>query len=181
MKISVIAAVAQNGVIGQNGDLPWEDIPEDRSRFAKLTSGHVVIAGRRTHESIIKRIGGPLLGRTTIVLSRKLDYGLEAASIITAPSLQAALEMARHRGEEEVFVIGGAEVYREALCVADRVYLTMVHDFPDGDTFFPPFNPKKDGWREVDGKTWTERTPKGDICCTFFTYERITVPAPASS
>lgn len=177
MKISIIAAVAHNGVIGRNGDLPWH-IPEDLKRFADLTRGHTVIVGRKTHESIVKKLGGPLKNRTTIVLSRNRNYGNVEGSVVSAQALEGALWLASSRGETEVFVIGGAEVYREALPLANRLYLTLVHDYPEGDTSFPPF---QDGsWQAPTAELHPSDTEEHPGF-TFFTYERKTKPAPVSS
>lgn len=136
--ISIIVAVAANGVIGAQGKMPWH-IPEDLRRFRTLTLGHAVIMGRRTFESI----GRPLDGRRNVVLTRQA--GWRADGVEVAGSLAGALEITA--GDGEVFVIGGGEVYREALPLADRIYLTRVDCAPAGDVFFPHID---DGqWREV--------------------------------
>ena len=129
MIISIIAAVAANGVIGRKGTIPW-DLPVDRVRFRELTLGHTLIMGRLTYESI----GRPLPGRRTIVLSRHPGYA--AAGCLVAPGLGAALTLCA--GEPEVFICGGAALYREALLLADRIHLTLIHRDFDGDTLFPP-------------------------------------------
>jgi dihydrofolate reductase len=137
MIISLIVAMDQAGGIGKDGGLPWH-LPADLKRFKALTMGHHLIVGRKTHETI----GRPLPGRTTIVLTRDLDY--RADGCLVAASLDEALELARQRGEDEAFVIGGAQVYDEALPLADRIYLTGVHGVFEADVYFPQFD--LDGW-----------------------------------
>jgi len=126
--ISIIAAIASNGVIGRNGGLPWH-LPADLRRFREITAGHAVIMGRKTFESI----GRPLPDRVNIVVSRQAGYG--AAGIVVAGSLQAALALAT--GEDEVFICGGGEIYQQALPLADRIYLTVLDQPFDGAVFFP--------------------------------------------
>ncbi len=135
--ISIIAALAENRVIGVNNTLPWR-LPNDLKHFRRLTTGHAIIMGRRNHESI----GKPLPERTNIVITRNHDY--RAPGCLVAHSLDEALKMADD--DAEVFVIGGAEIYRAALARADRLYLTRVHAEVQGDTFFPEFD--RNEWRE---------------------------------
>lgn len=128
MVISLIAAMAENRVIGRNNTIPW-DIPADRKRFRALTLGHPVIMGRKTFESL----AGPLPGRKNIIITRQMDYRAEGCFI--AHDLASALAMA---GEtDELFICGGGEIYRQALPIADRIYLTIIHSRFDGDTRFP--------------------------------------------
>lgn len=141
MTLSIIAAVSDNNVIGRGGDLPWR-LRADLRRFKALTTGHTVIVGRKTHESIVRRLGRPLPDRRTIVLSRTPGRA-EGCEVVT--SWDEALE--RVRGEDEGFVIGGAEIYRLALPHADRIYLTRVHVDVRGDAFFPPFDRR--AWQVV--------------------------------
>ena len=140
MKLSIIAAVAENGAIGYKNQLVYW-LPNDLKRFKALTTGHTIIMGRRTFESLPK---GALPNRRNIVLSRsKRDFlGCERFG-----SLREALA---HCGtEEEVFVIGGASVYKEAMTLADRLCLTEIHDTPsNADTFFPPYDDWNETWRE---------------------------------
>lgn len=164
MRVALVVAVAENGVIGRAGDLPWR-LREDLRRFRRLTDGHVVIVGRRTQESIVRRLGGPLPGRRTIVLSRRAGYRLPGCEV--ARTLDGALQLAR--GEEEVYVIGGAEIYREALSRADRIYLTRVHAAVEGDTFFPPLN--RDEWR-VTPLGEHPKDSENEYACTFELLER---------
>ena len=164
MKVSIIAAVADNGVIGKDGGLPWH-IPSDLKRFKKITSGHAVIMGRGTWDSINRR---PLPGRLNIVVTRQHDYDAGAEGVLVRNSLQEALDAARESGETEAFVLGGEAVFREALGLADTIYLTRVHAQPDGDTRFP----------DIDGAAWcvadeerTEAGSEGDQHPT--TYQRL--------
>ena len=141
MTISLIAAVARNGVIGREGRLPWR-LPDDLARFRDLTIGHHVLMGRRTHESI----GRPLPGRTNLVLSRDPAYAAPGCRL--ARSIDEALGEAREAGETEIFVIGGASVYRSTLPIASRLYLTRVEADVPGDVRFPEIDPRQ--WREVE-------------------------------
>ena len=131
--VTVIAAVAQNGVIGSNGRIPW-DIPEDMMHFKWLTMGNVLIMGRKTFESI----GAPLEGRKTIVVTKTAQYSGE---ILTAPSLEAALELAQSLDfGDEIFICGGGEIYSEGIAYADAICLTELDDKYEGDVCFPEFS-----------------------------------------
>lgn len=144
LNLSIIAAVSENGVIGSNGGLPW-NLQRDLQAFAQKTRGHLVIAGRKTHESIIKRLGHPLSGRTTIVMTRQDGYVVQ--DCLVANSWEKVLSIARTR-DDEVFVIGGAQIYRLALPYTKTIYLTRVlATFKEGDTFFPEI--KTDEWKMV--------------------------------
>lgn len=132
MKLSIIVAVAENGVIGRDTALPWH-LSADLKRFKRLTMGHHLLLGRKTFESI----GRLLPGRTMVVISRgRPDL---PAGIIRAGSLAHAVEIATARGETEAFVAGGAEIYQLALPKADRLYMTRVHGSFEGDVTFPEF------------------------------------------
>lgn len=143
MRIALMVAMARNRVIGRNNRLPWY-LPEELQYFKQATMGKPIIMGRRTHESI----GRPLPGRSNIVVTRDTAWSGEGVCVVH--SLEAALEQAQQQGlidgAEEAVVIGGAQIYAEALPVADRLYLTEVHAEVDGDTFFP----------EVDLSRWEE-------------------------
>ncbi len=141
MKISLVAAIAENGAIGLAGALPWR-LPADQQHFKKLTRGHCLLMGRKTFDSIGRRA---LAGRTNIVISR--NEGFAAKGVLVAASLDAALELARAQGEEEAFVAGGAAIYAEALPQADCFYLTRVHAKVEADTFFPPYDERE--WKLV--------------------------------
>ena len=133
MIISIIVAVSENEGIGLNGRVPWH-LSDDLKRFKRLTMGHHLIQGRRTYESI----GKPLPGRVMVVVTGNPDYRAEDCDVVS--SLQAALDLARGRGEAEAFVAGGARLYAEALPLANRMYFTRVHAVVEADTFFPEFN-----------------------------------------
>lgn len=132
MKISLIAAVANNGVIGKNNDLPWR-IRDDTRFFMQKTTGHHVLTGRKNYEAM----GRSLPRRPNIVISRDPDFRADCPVV---PSLAAGLELARAAGETEAFVIGGAQIYAEALPIADVFYRTRVLADVPGDVFFPAFD-----------------------------------------
>ena len=136
--VSIVVAVADNRVIGQQGELPWH-LPADLRHFKTLTLGHPIVMGRRTYDSI----GRPLPKRRNIVVTRQLDWTAPGCEV--AHTLTEALDLARQT-DEEVFVIGGGEIYREALPGADVVHLTEVHHDFEGDAFFPDLSPGE--WRE---------------------------------
>jgi dihydrofolate reductase len=142
--IAFVVAVAENGVIGRAGRLPWR-LPTDLKRFRKLTLGKPVIMGRKTYQSI----GKPLEGRDNIVVTRKRDFQASGAHVV--PGVAEALELARSqaaaRGVGEIMVIGGAEIFRQMLPLAGRVYLTLVHGRPKGDVVLDAFDPAV--WRET--------------------------------
>ena len=136
-EIVLIAAVAENGVIGVDGEMPWH-LPEDLTHFKQTTMGHPVVMGRRTYRSIERAIDGPLPGRTNIVLSRS-DPDVPG-DVIVAESIDDALEAARELDTERLFVIGGGTVYEQFFEQADRLVLTEIDSSYDGDTRFPEFD-----------------------------------------
>ena len=144
MKISLVWAMAQNRVIGRNNQLPWY-LPEDLKYFKRITLGKPVIMGRKTFDSI----GKPLPGRTNIVVTRNRDWSFEGVRIVD--SLEAARELCENQaimdGTEEAMIIGGAEIYRQAMPLADRLYLTEVHADVEGDATFPEFD--RSQWQEI--------------------------------
>lgn len=142
MRVSIIAAVASNGVIGKDNDLIWT-LRDDMAFFKATTKGHHVIMGRKNWESIPERFR-PLPGRQNVVLSR--DSGYAAVGAVTSNSLEAALDLARAAGDDEAFIIGGAQIYRLALeeGIVDTMYLTQVEQAFEGDTWFPEF--EADQW-----------------------------------
>jgi dihydrofolate reductase len=153
--ITIMAAVARNGVIGSHGAIPWR-LPADLKRFREVTIGHVLVMGRRTYESI----GRPLPGRTTVVLTRQRDWeptGGRPPGLRVAEDLPTGLAVAADLGGE-IFVQGGAGVYAEALALADRMLITWVDAEPAGDTIFPDVDWSQ--WEQVsaepfDGGTWS--------------------------
>jgi dihydrofolate reductase len=168
--VSIIAAVADNGAIGKNNQLLWH-ISEDMRYFKRLTTGHSVIMGRRTWESL----GKPLPNRRNIVVSRSfpgntpglfegsaevfgtLEEAIKAASVTKDNIPLTPTESNEHLSEEQVFIIGGGEIYRQAITLAERLYLTLVHvTIPDADTFFPEIDLA--GWKEISRKYF----PRGE-------------------
>lgn len=137
-KISLIVAVAKNGIIGTGGTMPWH-ITEDFAHFKAVTLGHSVIMGRKTYESI----GRPLPRRRNVVISRNQTLRIEGCEM--AASLEEAITMCE--GEEELFVIGGGEIYRQAMPMADKLYITHVDVVVEGDTRFPEIDPVL--WEEI--------------------------------
>jgi dihydrofolate reductase len=134
LKVSLVAAVARNGVIGRDGTLPWH-LPEDMARFRDLTMGHPVVMGRKTWESLPPRFR-PLPGRRNVVVTRNPDW--RAEGVERAGSLDAALELLE--GSSQVFVIGGAELFAGALPLADELLLTEIDADVEGDTLFPHYD-----------------------------------------
>jgi dihydrofolate reductase len=160
MRLSAIVAMAPNRVIGANDTLPWR-LPADLKRFKQLTMGHTLILGRKTYESI----GRPLPGRTFIVVTRQRDYAPEGVKV--AHSVDEALAMAR--GEDEVFIAGGAELYAQTMDRLDRLYLTHIErEFP-GDTYFPEVD--LSGWRLIEEEHHPAAS-EADLPFSFLTYER---------
>ena len=140
MIISIIAAMDEQGGIGLENQIPWH-LPADLTRFKKLTMGHHLVAGRKTFQSI----GSALPGRQMVVLTRNPEF--EARDCLKAGSLNEAISMAEEAEENELFIIGGAEVFEEAFPIADHLYLTLVHTDAGADTFFPEFD--RSNWSPV--------------------------------
>lgn len=164
--LSVIVAAARNGVIGRNNALPWH-LPEDLRYFKRVTMGKPIVMGRKTWESI----GRPLPGRTNIVITRRPDYAAEGARVVG--SLEEALSLAEDialiDGTDELLVIGGAEIYRAALPLASRLYLTEVHADVPGDAYLPEVDWAQ--WREVSRESFAaSETNPYDY--SFVVYER---------
>jgi dihydrofolate reductase len=160
--ISLLVAMDEERGIGKAGKLPWR-LSADMRRFRELTMGHHIIVGRKTFESI----GKALPGRDMIIVTR--DEGLKPDGCMTARSVEAAIALARERGETEVFVCGGAEIYARALGAANRMYLTQVHANVDADTFFPEFDASI--WREAE-KSFQQADEKNQYPLTFKILER---------
>jgi dihydrofolate reductase len=137
-RVSLVVAMAKNRVIGANNTLPWH-LPADLKHFKALTMGHHMVMGRKTYESI----GKPLPGRTSVVVSR--NEGYSAPGVIVVNSLKAAISACGN--DEEIYVIGGAELYRQALGLADRIYLTEIDADIPGDAHFTEFDSKL--WQET--------------------------------
>jgi dihydrofolate reductase len=161
MIISAIAAVAENGVIGNKGELPW-NLPDDMKFFQRTTLNHHIITGRKNYESIPERFR-PLRDRVNLVVTRTQGY--EAPGAWVCASLEAAIDIARVAEQKEVFIIGGGQLYAEAFekGLVKRLYITTVHAKPKGDVFFPEIGK---GWKEV----WTEKHEKDARHAYAFTY-----------
>ena len=165
MRLALIAAVARNGVIGANNRLPWR-LPDDLRRFRALTTGHSIIMGRRTFESI----GGPLPGRQNIVVTRRTDF--RPAGCDSAASLAAAIDLAQL--PQPIFVIGGEALYRAALPLADELFLTEIDRDFAGDAHFPEF--ERGDWHETARELRRQDEPDG-FSYALAAYERIRSPA----
>ncbi len=168
MKLSLVVAVAENGVIGRDGGLPWH-LPADLKRFRRLTLGHHVVMGRKTHASI----GRALDGRVNLVVTSRPHE--VAPGCRAVPDLETALELARAAGEDEALVIGGAALYAEALPLADRIYLTRVAAEVEGDVRFPPLDPA--AWYEVS----REEHPSDERHASPYAFTLLERRAPRSS
>ena len=166
VKTILVAAIAENGVIGRDNALPWR-IKSDLQYFKAVTMGKPIVMGRKTYESI----GKPLPGRTNIVVTR--DPTFSAPGVVTAHTIGEAMtlarEDARQRGADAVAVIGGTEIFRQTIADADRLVLTRVHMSPQGESTFPDIDPKV--WREIERRE--QPKGEGDDCgFTYLTYMR---------
>ena len=159
-RVSLIVAMAKNRVIGVNNTLPWH-LPADLKRFKSLTMGHHIVMGRKTYESI----GKPLPGRTSVVVTRNPDYSVPG--VIMENSLEAAI--AACGDDEDIFVIGGAELYRQAVTLADRIYLTEIEAEISGDAHFTELDSKQ--WQET-GRESHDRDEKNAYKYHFVIYDR---------
>lgn len=159
-RISIIVAMSKNRTIGINNTLPWR-CPEDLKHFKSLTMGHHMIMGRKTFDSI----GKPLPGRTTVVVTRNAD--LKIAGCVLAHSLQQAIELCK--SDNEIFVVGGADIYTQALPLAHTLYITEIQQDVDGDAHFPVVDLSK--WREV-ARDRREQTEPQLLQYHFVTYRR---------
>lgn len=168
MLISAIVAIAKNQVIGKDNQIPWY-LPADLAYFKRITLGHYVLMGRNCFRSI----GRPLPKRTNVVITR--DPFFTADGVLVAHSVEEALNMACDHGEQEVFIIGGGEIYRQTAALWDKVYLTEVAIEPEGDVFFPVLQAAE--WRE----TWSEDhlpDEKNTFAYTYRILERVTGKTP---
>ena len=161
MIVSIIAALSDNNVIGRDNRLPWH-VSADLKRFKALTVGHHLLVGRKTFESFDQ----PLPGRTVVVITR--DRNFAADGVLTAPSVERAIELARL--DSEVFIGGGAQIFEQTIPRADRMYLTRIHAEIEGDTFFPDFDDVTE-WILIDVEHH-EADEKNDYPYSFLNYER---------
>ena len=159
-KLSLIVAMAKNCTIGVNNTLPWR-CPEDLKHFKTLTMGHHMIMGRKTFDSI----GKPLPGRTTVVVTR--NAGLEIEGCVIAHSLKEAI--AACAGDEEIFIVGGADLYRQAVSLVDTLYITEIQQDVAGDAHFPEFDMRV--WQETSREVRSQETPQ-PLEYHFVTYRR---------
>ena len=162
MRLAVICAMSRNGVIGKDNGLPW-NLPGDLKHFKETTLGCPIIMGRKTWDSI----GRPLPGRTNIIVTRRGEVGSDGIKI--ADSFKSALDLAKlclaTARDNEVFVIGGAQIYKEAFPLANRLYLTRVNSFVDGDTYLEGFD--EADWIEISNKSFNALSSEGhdyNIC-----------------
>ncbi len=158
--LSIIVATAKNRVIGVNNTLPWH-LPEDLKRFRALTTGHHIIMGRKTYDSL----GRLLPGRTTVIVTRNQAYKVEGAIVVH--SLKDAI--AACGNDEEVFLIGGAELYKDGLKLANKLYVTEINAEYEGDAFFPEFNLSEWIAREAEAESYTSSNGLG---FRYITYQR---------
>ncbi|GAB1690732.1 dihydrofolate reductase [Krasilnikovia sp. M28-CT-15] len=169
MTTCLIVAADDADVIGRADDLPWH-LPSDLRRFKELTTGHVMVAGRRTHRSIVDRLGHALPGRCTVVVTSQPQRLSPLDGVVPQPDVESALHAARtiaaFAGDKQMFVIGGAEVYRQALPHVERIYLTRVHDRVAGDKAMPA------GWLAGFQLVTEERVLGDALPYSFQTYER---------
>lgn len=160
-KLSIVVAISENNAIGKNNQLLWH-LPADLKHFKAITSGHPIIMGRKTYDSI----GRPLPNRRNIVITRQTDLTIPNVELVN--SLQEAIALCEK--ENEVFVIGGAEIYKQALSLTNRIYLTIVHQNYEADVFFPELNESE--WKEV-AKDYHQADEKNNVAYTFSTLERL--------
>lgn len=158
--LSIIVAIAENNAIGKDNQLLWH-LPADLKHFKEITIGHTIIMGRKTYDSI----GKPLPNRRSIVITRNASLVIPGVEVVT--SLVNAIELCKP--DEEVFIIGGAEIYQQSLAYATYIYLTRVHQKYDADTFFPEINPSE--WEELSSITY-QADEKNEVAYTFSTLER---------
>lgn len=163
MLISLIAAASENNVIGDENEIPWH-LPDDMAFFRSTTEGKPVIMGRKTFESI----GHPLPKRQNIIISRQQDLVIEGCEVVS--SLEEALDLAEEEGADEACVIGGGQIYKEAIELADRIYLTRVHAKVDGDAYFPEIDEEE--WEEVEHEDHP-KDERHEFAFSIEQYERI--------
>jgi len=162
-KISIVAAIGRNREIGHGNELLWH-IPADLKRFKQLTLGHPVILGRKTFESIVNYLGHPLPGRTNIVVTRDGEYAFEGTVVVH--SLEEAIEKAKEIDQTEIFIGGGANLWEQSLPLVTCLYLTLIDDEKEGDTFFPEYE------KEFTKKIFEEAHEHEGLKYTWVTLER---------
>jgi dihydrofolate reductase len=163
MRLSIIAALSSNNVIGRDNQVPWH-LSTDLKRFKSLTMGHHLIMGRKTFDSI----GKPLPGRTNVVITRSAEFVAEGVTVVH--SLEEGIRLASSTGDSEPFIAGGGEIYELAIHRADTMYLTRVHVEVEGDAHFPDFDDVSE-WKLVDSEHF-EADEKNQFPFSFLTYQR---------
>lgn len=161
--IKILVACDENRVIGKDNQLIWH-LPADLKRFKSLTTGHVILMGRKTYESI----GKPLPNRTTIVITRQVDF--QAEGTMTAHSVEEAILKAKSLTREDIFIVGGAEIYSLSLALADQLLVTQLHDIFEGDAFFPEIS--ADTW-EIVARERGVTDEKNPFQYSYITYQKI--------
>jgi len=164
VKLSIVAALSENRVIGRGAEIPWR-LRDEQQAVKKLTMGHCLVMGRKTWDSI----GRPLPGRTSIVITRDPSFAVDFEEVVVVRDFDAAVAAARESGDDEAFVFGGAAIYGLALPRADVLYLTRVHATIEGDTFFPEFD--EAAWKLV-GEERHEADARNEHAFTIQRYER---------
>lgn len=160
MIVTIVVAISDNHVIGKENKLLWH-MPNDLKHFREITSGHTVIMGRKTFESV----GKPLPKRRNIIITRQ-QISIDGCEVVN--SIESALDLCSN--EEEVFIVGGAEIYRQSMHLTDRIYLTIIHQYFEGDSFFPEISTQE--WKEVFREDH-QPDEKNPLPYSFITYRRI--------
>jgi len=166
MIISLIAAVAENNVIGKNNDLPWH-LPSDMKYFKDTTMGHCVIMGRKNYDSIPLKYR-PLEGRPNIIVTRQKDFKAEGCIVVN--SVEDAICECKKRNETEVFIIGGGDIFRQTMDIADKIHYTKIHHTFEGDAFFPKLDETK--WKLMSKKD-IQPDAKNKFPFSFCVYEKV--------
>jgi len=164
---SLIAAVADNGVIGKDNDLIWY-IPDDLKYFKAKTSGKPVVMGRKTFESIVDRIGKPLPKRRNVIITRQANYDGLGADVVS--DVNSGIFTAKQHADGELFILGGAQIYAETINLCDRLYITEVHQSYKGDSYFPDID--KTIWQETSREDNKGDASKAIPDYSFVVYER---------
>ncbi len=160
-KLTIIVAISENNAIGKNNQLLWH-LPADLKHFKEITTGHTIIMGRKTYDSI----GKPLPNRRSIVITRSTDLVIDGVEVVN--SLNEAIELCKP--DEQAFIIGGAEIYNQAMPYVTAIHLTKVHQQYEADAFFPEINPTV--WKEINSVTYPV-DEKNNVAYTFSTLERL--------
>lgn len=160
-KLSIVVAISENNAIGKDNQLLWH-LPADLKHFKEITTGHPIIMGRKTYDSI----GRPLPNRRNIVITRQKDLNLPSIEVVN--SLDEAIKLCQN--ENEVFIIGGAEIYKHAIAITNNIYLTTVHQNYEADVFFPHLD--KSEWKEIE-REHHQHDEKNSVAYTFSTLQRL--------